>query len=465
MTGKQKKILYFTCQPLYTPGSPATGGGLRAYGIGQALNDLGHEVIFSEPAYLAGGAQDCSGNSESDYCHNVENIPNIISKVKPDVVILGNWGIADRAADIDVPTVVDINGSLILENYYREHAALFEDMLAKIRALGKMDLILAGSDKQKMYLLGWCLMAGIKPESIRIEVLPFSLPPSLPIPEPPNEPVLVMAGYQWPWLDGQEAVETVSSELDKLQTGVLKIYTSGPQYFDVFSGENSIGKEQGFMDVSSMPRVELCEPVSFDDLTEVLSNSTVALDVWEDNLERELAVPTRAVVYLWSGLPIISNKGGGLGEWIEMYGAGWTVDPSDKEALAGLVRDIIGNPGLLERPRAGAQHLVREHFVWDRTIGVLGQFCESTWRNRNISPIVERLDDLEATVSGLEIDKTELEKYIDEFHRQMGQLSLPGLLWNRTRRFVLGIPVLAYLLLIAGVGEFLSGLRSWLRLK
>ncbi len=464
------RILYVTCQPVHRPGLPATGGGLRAWAIGEALRGRGHEVVFAE---VLGGA----GSSPT-----VADIPALVSEAKPDIVLLGNWGLADRAAECPVPTVLDFNGSLVLENQYRRTGTLLADMLGKIRALGKVDLVLAGSSRQRMYLLAWCLMAGVTPDSIRIEVLPFSLPPSRPQPHPPEEPVLVMAGYRWPWLDGREAVEAASRGLETAGRGVLRIYSAEPPYFDALPGEDSRVDQRGALPAPDLPRVEQHAPLAFEELAGVISRATAGLDLWRESPERALSLSSRGVVYLWCGLPVITNRGAGLAEDITAYGAGWTIDPGDGEAVARVVRELVTRPEALEGPRAGAARLARERFCWDRTIGGLDSFCRSPARARGSSPLVKALDDLEAARSGLENTKIELEGMVSrleekartlsreaalmgEVHRRPRGLEVafsPRFLRARLRRPLVGVPALAYLMLLGQAGELLTFLhRQW----
>ena len=226
------KVLIVTCQALHHSDRPSSGGKLRAYSLGEALKERGQQVLYSVPRSslreTAAGQEDLSR-----YCHEVVDIKDIIEEVHPNTVIFGNWGLADQAAECNVPTVVDINGSLIIENYFRKEQGVLDDALGKLRALAKVDLILAGSNAQKMYLTAWCLMAGISPKNLPIVVVPFSLSPNLPVPQHANELKFVMAGYNWPWLDGHQTIEVIGRALGKRGEGHLSIYTDSPPYSDV----------------------------------------------------------------------------------------------------------------------------------------------------------------------------------------------------------------------------------------
>ena len=67
---------------------------------------------------------------------------------------------------------------------------------------------------------------------------------------------------------------------------------------------------------------------------------------------------------LGAGVPAVVYDVGGLGETVREFRAGRVVPAGDVEALAGAVTELLGNPGELERARAGALH-ARETLTWD----------------------------------------------------------------------------------------------------
>ncbi len=506
----KNRILIFTCQNLHHNDRPSNGGSLRMYGLGEALKARGHEVIYSVPQRYLNGSVDISSELRNN-SHNVTDIGDKIAEINPATVIFGNWGLADEALECDVPTVVDINGSLILENFYRKQHGILDDALAKIRALTKADLILAGSYAQKMYLTAWCLMAGISPTHLSVEVVPFSLPPQLPVPRPPDELTFVMAGYNWPWLNGQKAIEEIGLELEKRNCGHLHIYTDSPPYSDILPKEDSSSDRASELKREHLNRVSFHDTLPYDHLIDVLCKSSVAVDVWEKNIERELAFSTRTVTYLWSGLPVIGNSFGGLAELIKRYKAGWAINSNDNGQLGKLLKKIISDPKQLLRYGQNAQRLVRECLTWDKTIDPLDRFCRLPRKNRSFSPFLHLINrfeqdhqqlvhNLEAAHKTTEHQKQEvkrqreniarqnqriweqnrknemMEKQISALHSQrelMGMvhrrpkgfalLTSPVLGWRLLRRLVIGLPVLMYLFLLTRIGLSVETIWNWWR--
>lgn len=476
----QKKILVVTCQGLPHPAYPSTGGGLRAYMLGQALKECGHKVIYSLPKMYADTVMEAFSDSIVD-CHLVDNIGEIVDKNQADVVLFCNWGLASQAPELDVPVIVDFNGSLVLENHYRRHSLFIDDAFTKIKALERADLVIAGSRSQRHYLIAWGLLAGMDPDAFPIEVVPFSLSPHLPIPTPPKDPLAVIAGYQWPWLDGSAAVKIVSDQMAALKKGHLTIYSDLPPYHDVIHGENSALDATGNLGDVNLPHTSMKNPIPFEPLISVLSQSSFAVDVWKDNLERELAVSSRTVTYLWSGLPVITSGKNILAELIASYKAGWIVNSHMEQALADLVRSLLLDPEKTVEYGANAQKLVREHLTWDKTITPISHFCISPVKRHRRSPFLRKFGLLQDEFNQLSNQITDLHqitsrrikvlswenKLLGEVHSRPKGFSVlisPKQIRRKMRRWMIGWPLLIYLFTITGTGYRLHDLMlHWLR--
>lgn len=474
-TVKQKTILIVTSQALPSPDQPTTGGALRAWALGQALGESGFTVCYSVPS------ANCPEESDfHELAHQVSDLGTIIEKAAPNIVIFCNWGLAVEAVECEVPTVIDMNGSLILENHYRGRNRQLDDCLAKIEAISKADFLLAGSSEQREYLLAWCLMAGISPENIRIGVVPFSLSPDCPEIAEAKPGEFIMAGYAWPWLRSEERLQLLCRELEESEQGHLHVYCGRSPYVDNYQHENSAAEERGeeLRELSS--RLTLHEPVSFSALADKLAESGVAVDLWAVNTERELAVSSRVIAYLWAGLPVLTNSVGVLGRLISQYRAGWTVEPDDDTALRRTVREILAlDAETLMEYRKNSRNLFRDHFSWEKSIVPLADFCLDPQLNRSDGTLPARylyyrhlaenlerhVDDrqkklqhvageLEArnrevvTLSALKaMVAEENERRWQMERRPQGSYALHQTsgLWRNVRRMVIGVPVLCYL--------------------
>lgn len=458
-----KNILIVTCQALPEPGKPTTGGSLRAQNLGEALISCGHQVVYSVP-------QDCLTDTETgtnhQTAHDGSNIATIIQQTGAEIVLFGNWGLACAAGNCGVPIIIDMNGPLVLENFYRNRDQQFQDSIAKLEAIAKADYIIAGSKRQKSYLTGWALMAGLKPDNLSIGIVPYSLPIQTSKTGKSDDIRFIVAGYDWPWLTGDQHVKTVCSELARHKNGSLHLFTSQAPYSDSIN-EDSSADSSGKLGMLEMERLIKHQPVDFEQLTDQLSKATVALDLWQHNPERDLAFPSRTVAYLRAGLPVITSPHGELAELIRTYKAGWLIDSNDSDRLTELTKEIVQGTIDIKTYSNNARRLFEEYLLRDRTITDLDQFCRFPRFNRTISPFVAKHFFTKELVSRLQNQlkhdrsrvrmwshEVEMIRMINHRPRGLALLASPRLLGRRLRRLFVSFPVLYYLLNLTIFGYF-----------
>ncbi len=413
----ERKILIVTSQALPQDDRPATGGGLRAYALGEALKGQGHTVSYSIPRNCCEPGEDLSA-----LAHSIKDVDTIIEKAQPDIVLFCNWGLAVEALECELPTVIDMNGPLILENYYRKRGRILEDSLAKIEAVSKADYLIAGSQGQKNYLTSWCLLAGFKPENIAIGIVPFSLSPDRPINTVSNSTEFILAGYNWPWLEGSEYLQTICDELEKQERGILHVYSAASPYVDIFETENSSKDDHGKLQSQKEMRLVHHEPVSFQQLSKKLSGATIAIDLWKRNPERELAIPSRVVSYLWAGLPVITSNYGELSSLIQQYNAGWIIEDDNLEQLRQVVDEILTMPAEdLDTIKENAHRAFLENFCWGDTIGPLDRFCRNPRSNRASSSLTAKHLYYQQLSGNLQDHVTDCENHLNDCQNHLRQ--------------------------------------------
>jgi hypothetical protein len=140
----------------------------------------------------------------------------------------------------------------------------------------------------------------------------------------------------------------------------------------------SQGRFEGLIErLRSHPSVEMYGLWPFDQLVAEYCCAGVALDVMERNAERELAFPTRTVIYMWCGLPVIHSDYTDLARLIERFDAGWLCDPDDTRLLALVVEEILRDPRIVAEKGRNARRLVAERLMWDQTIEPLAAWCRN----------------------------------------------------------------------------------------
>ncbi len=477
--GFAKKILIVTSQALPQTDQPATGGGIRAYSLGEALKTKGHTIQYSIPMQCCCEPAGIEDEDLAEYAHSVKDLDKIVEKSGSDIILFCNWGLATEALECDIPVVIDMNGSLVLENYYRNRDNILDDSLAKILAIAKADFLIAGSEGQKKYLTSWCLLAGLKPEDIAIGVVPFSLSPLTPKRKASDSTRFILAGYDWPWLDGNDYIQTVCNELEKNKQGELHVYSSKAPYVDIFENEDSTSDAEGQVDKQDRNYLKKYGPVDFKMLTQELCKATAAIDLWQRNPERELAMPSRVIAYLWAGLPVISVDYGEMSHLIKIYKAGWVVENGDNNQISEVINKIlVMDVDELNVYRNNALKLFSEYFSWEKTIDPLDQFCKSPKHNRVSSSLTSKFyyyqrlsEELHNFIEMKAFEETTKKKeYFESEYQLMSRIlrrpkgftlmNNPRLFVRKFRRTIIGVPVLFYLTVLTVVGHYLHRLQQ-----
>ena len=350
-----------------------SGGGLRAWGLGEGLKSKGHDVIYSVPKKIIENK-----NISEDllkYSYDPSNLKKIIRKVVPDIILFEQWGLATYLEESNIPVVIDLHGSLILENYFREHGNFSSNVAAKIKTFAKADYIICPSQRQKNYFLPWMMLSGFQIGRDQIGVIPVSFSPNLPKKKSTEKLTFVFGGGLWPWIDPFPALKIIADEIKDKKKGSLKIYSQEPDIEKILPKDDILKRTVVNLNHLYMnKRVNMVGFISHDTLIEEYTQSSVAVDIYQRNKERELAFSTRTIEYLWCGLPVIHADYSELSSYIKEYRAGWCINPRDTKAIQDTFTEIFSHPNMVKEFGKNAQQLVKEKFTWDRTIDPLHEF-------------------------------------------------------------------------------------------
>jgi glycosyltransferase involved in cell wall biosynthesis len=425
------------------PGRSVGGGGLRAWGLGEALKGRGHDVVYSVPEVLV--PEGAEHDELRKYAFDPADLQRAVLRAEPDVLIVEQWGLATYLQDVTIPVVLDLHGSLILENAFRKHRTLTSNAAAKIKALQKADLVLCPAVRQRAYFMSWLMMSGADPRDIPIEVVPVSMPPELPernaSAEGPLE--LVYGGQLWPWIHPDAALQVATELLEESNAGALHLFVKDPERSEVLPHDNSTQVNARALSArileSAAVKVEGLVP--HETMIERYSGAHLAVDLYARNSERELAYTTRTVEYLWCGLPVLYGDYGELSDLIVRYEAGWVVSPDDEEGIRAALQEALGDRQELARRSENARRLVQEELTWDKTIDPLDRFITDPAIRERGSTIFGKLalefDRIAAEtnhhVTGLEVETQRLARELEV--REARITSLSDELARQDRRF------------------------------
>ena len=385
-----RKVLVFSPDILPMPGLPTVGSGLRAWGLGQGLRSRGHEVVFSMPR---DGLESIRDRYEippdvEAFAWTPFEMNEIVDLVEPDVVLVCGWAIAQclmmeplRA----VPVVLDQHGPHMLERQYQEIGTEPMYIRMKRTALASADYFTCAGNTQLGYFQDWLAKAGWTEQERRDRsfAMRFSLSPDLPERAPRERLTFVYGGVWLPWLDPTAGLLALVDQLERRGTGRLRLFGGKHPWITIDGGVF----EELTARLEASPHVVHEGQVTHAELIEQYRRADVAIDLMTRNPERELAVTSRTVEYLWCGLPVIYNDYSELSELIREYDAGWTVDPEDPAAIERALDEAFEDPEAVRRKGENARRLVLEQLNWAETIEPLDRVVRSATRRTGARPI------------------------------------------------------------------------------
>ena len=378
--GSNRSVLVVANDMLPYPRQPVSGSGLRAWGLGEGLRGVGHDVRYAMPAASANA--ETPRGPDGPLLYELQGLRDVLVDAAPDVVVFQHWVGVGAAADLDVPVAMDLHGPLMIETAFQRRPDVDPTELAKVKldAFRRADFISCAGAQQRFYFLTWLLLSGGDVTADAISVIPVSLPPESPEHDWRSPDVnFVYGGMFLPWQDPSVGLSTLVSVLESEGAGRLDFFGARhPMFPDM---------ETPLLDelerrLKESPHVTVHGLWPRDRLLEHYRRSFVALDLMRRNTERELAFTTRTAEYLWCGLPVIYNDYGELTSMIRDYEAGWIASPEDADTLRELLRKIVHDPAEIRRRSANAQRLARERLNWARTTDPLDQFCRNPVRRR-----------------------------------------------------------------------------------
>jgi len=363
-----------------------SGGALRVAGITDLLKEAGHDVTV-----LRKTREDvpfCEGEKGFEIYKIREdgkiehNLNEELRTLNPECVIVEQWGLIDELEKLDCPLICDFHGSLIWENSFRGYTDR-QQILTKLYALQKCDGFLVPGERQYYYFLAWAMMAGVPMQEDRILQLKLHLPRDwYDLRGENNRNKIVCGGGLWPWvnMEDREALKEAAQNLNL-------------RFEDYYYKPAKTGLHPGAgLDASSSGK-------SHYEIVQAYQDAALAFDCYHLSRERQLAITTRTVEYLYCGIPVIYSRGLELSRVIEELRLG---------VVTNSVTELIQNPedlkgaldcseGLRERLEIYLQH--------DKSLEDLSHFL------KHLKPKGE----LEDTLGSLEEQKREYRRKAKRF--------------------------------------------------
>jgi glycosyltransferase involved in cell wall biosynthesis len=367
------KILLISLGPVpHTTNSIVEGGGLRVWGLANALWGSGHEVsIAVSSAYLPAEFVCKNGIKLFPYSR-IEDLEQPI--VSSAAVVyptgaphLANSVLAYRSpfticiGDSYVPIHVEVAARGSKDKELEEHH--FRSVSPQwLSGIGRSDILLCASEDQRAYLMG--LLAGsgyLTPstyEHLKIAVVPFGLDSTqrsalnqLNGTKSKKEIKILWYGGFYPWFDGSKFAELATLLMDRYENTNLKVKIIVVGATNPFVTDPSFKKyADGIIsNLKELSSVEFVDWLPYNKRHLLLSKVDLVFCFSQPGLENLVSWRTRYLDFIKFHIPVITNNLDPLGKMIVESGSGLCMDTNNLPQIVKAVEKIIENPKKLQK--------------------------------------------------------------------------------------------------------------------
>ena len=233
--------------------------------------------------------------------------------------------------------------------------------------LERGDRFLVSSPLQRAFYAGFLLALGrVNPRvwaddpSLErlLAVAPFGVPAEPPAPGPallrtpetgigPDDPVLFFGGV-YDWYDPAALLAVFDRVLARVPACRL-VFVASPNPDTTPQGAYARAEETARARGWHGRQVLFVPWFPYDARGAVYLEATAAILTHRPGLETDLSLRTRGLDFLWAGLPIVSHRGGAMGQLLSDSGAGLLVDPDDAGGTRRCPREGPHRPGAAGR--------------------------------------------------------------------------------------------------------------------
>lgn len=378
------------------------GPAIRCFELSKALSRR-HEVTLAcenEPDIAA------EGFSIVAFRRDAESLRALADR--SDVIVLPPYTLAIYAflKALGKPLVMDLYDPFVLEKLevYRgeETWSQFESDLAVLKEqLETGDFFVAGTEDQRSFFLGMLAALGrINPKTYGADkslgnlvcTIPFGVSSTPPIHSTQvlkgvvegiaqDDFVLLWAGGVWNWFDpftlirAMRRVSEVDGKVKLFFLGVKHPHPAMPtEQFRVANEAKSLAKELGLLDKFVFFNAEW---VPYQMRQNFLLEADAGVSTHFDHVENRFSIRTRALDYIWAGLPMIMTDGDHISRLVKERDLGVTVQQKDADALAEAIMSIRG--ASQAKIDGYKRQLARtaEEFRWEVIARPLDDYCLS----------------------------------------------------------------------------------------
>ena len=341
---------------------PVVGNGLRARQLGEALLSHGVEVHYTSHESFY---RDAPIPERLATFSDASGFLDLIRRLSPALLVcIQGEGLELLPEEgVEAPVLADWIAPRTLEFAYQELP--LEQWLPRLVAnVRKADYHSCCTEAQRAYLYFLLQLAGVPLSPEAALVVPLSASTRFEERPPCSEgPVFVSGGVSWPWIRSDRFLKLLLEEMDRAGKGRLKVF-GGPYPFRT---DSSVYRPLSEL-LPSSSRLELRGMMPYEQLLREYRSADVAVNLFEENPERQLAFSFREIDYLKSGLPMVCAGFSHVSRHVRECSAGWVLDDISDGSVRQAFREILALPSVPASFSDGAREIIRRHFDQNRTI-------------------------------------------------------------------------------------------------
>ena len=316
--------------------------------------------------------------------HAPRMIARRINELDPDVLYLP-WSatIFLGKSNRRIPTILDFVGPGLMERFVEEGHVPAHLLRLQLDSFWFGDLFVTTTERERHYLLGLLAASGrlsmgdFRQNDPLIHVARMTPPQDPPSPrlERSSRPlILLLAGAFLPWYD-HGMLASALERLDPKARESLRILVLGG---NPRMPESERAVRRALAGEAGRDVLEFLGIVPFAKRVGAYLRADVGLSVAPATVEDELSSRTRIVDYLWARLPVIASGRDEYSEMILEAGAGFRYEPNGA-SLAGVIQDLLDDPGAIARARAQIEPLLAGPFHPSIANSAIVRFLENPY--------------------------------------------------------------------------------------
>lgn len=327
------KILILTDDRL---GPTMAGSALRAWEVGRALEEAGHDVVIA-------GA---TGSTAPDQGPIVDTKPR------------WSWADAILSPPWNLPPQAFLRRSLLIVDGVTplpaELAAMPQSKIVRRRARtasARIPLVAARADALlvagRAQMQWWSTQLDRSRPEMPILDTPFGVPAAPPPPErteipgvPPHHAVVLWWGGVWPWLD-LDTLLTARARLGNAPISIVVPVAARPGSSSPEFGPAELRSAAEAKGLKAPAVVGLEQWIPYTERHRILNRTSLLAVLHRAGPETALAFRTRALDGLWAGVPLLLSEGGEVSDLARHHGWGGVVRPGDINGTAAALELLL----------------------------------------------------------------------------------------------------------------------------